>query len=106
MKEREPYRCGCPKCQQPTGHIEEEIHRKMNLLLSRLNEDQRRWYVALEAQKLGRGGLKQMSEITGMHSDTIRRGGRELDNELKEQPADRIRHPGGGRVCAEKKRQQ
>jgi hypothetical protein len=74
----------------------------MNLLLSHLDESQRRWYVAIEAKKLGRGGIKQMSEITGLDGNTIRRGWRELDNELKQQPLDRIRHHGGGRLPTEK----
>jgi hypothetical protein len=43
----------------------------MNLLLSRLDEQQRRWYVALEARKLGHGGATLMSQITGMHVETI-----------------------------------
>jgi hypothetical protein len=75
----------------------------MNLFLSRLDEQQRRWYVALETKKLGHGGAKRMSQITGMHVDTIRRGIRELDNELAGRPTDRIRLPGGGRHRVEKK---
>ena len=31
-------------------------HRQMNLLLSRLDEQQRRWYAAVESAKLGHGG--------------------------------------------------
>ena len=76
----------------------------MNLLLSRLDEQQRRWYVALEANKLGRGGATLMSQITGMHVDTIRRGRRELDSELQDRPTDRVRLPGGGRPPIEKKK--
>jgi hypothetical protein len=72
-------------------------------LLSRLDEQQRRWYVALEAKKLGHGGAKRMSEITGMHVDTIRRGRKELDNLLADRPVDRVRLPGGGRPAVEKK---
>lgn len=75
----------------------------MNLLLSRLDEQQRRWYVALEAKKLGHGGATLMSQITGMHVDTIRRGRDELDNELAHRPVDRVRLPGGGRHTIEKK---
>jgi hypothetical protein len=75
----------------------------MNLLLSRLDEQQRRWYVALEAQKMGHGGAKRMSEISGMHLDTIRRGRQEMDNDLADRPDDRIRLPGGGRQPVEKK---
>jgi hypothetical protein len=83
--------------------MEQEIHRQMNLLLSRLDENQRRWYVALEAKKLGHGGIKQMSEITGLDDNTIRRGWCELDDNLKQQPVDRIRQAGGGRLSTEKK---
>jgi len=75
----------------------------MNLLLSRLDEQQRRWYVALEAQKIGRSGTTQMSLITGIHVDTIRRGREELDKDLAERPVDRVRLPGGGRIPVEKK---
>ncbi|MEZ4615779.1 MAG: hypothetical protein R2867_09775 [Caldilineaceae bacterium] len=43
-----------------------------------------------------------MAMITGMASDTIRRGWRELDDELQQQPVDRICHQGGGRLPTEK----
>jgi predicted transcriptional regulator len=74
----------------------------MNLYLSRLNEQQRRWYVALEAKKLGHGGIKQLSQITGMHINTIRRGKRELEQDLTTLPVERIRAVGGGRLPVEK----
>lgn len=75
----------------------------MNLFLSRLDEQKRRWYVALEAKKLGHGGPTLLSQITGMHVDTIRRGRDELENDLFDQPTDRVRQPGGGRHPVEKK---
>ena len=75
----------------------------MNLLISRLDEQQRRWYVALEAKKLGHGGIKQMSMITGMHSDTIQRGRLELEDSLSTRPMERVRLVGGGRRGVEKK---
>ena len=78
----------------------------MNLLLSRLNEQQRRWYVALEAKKLGHGGVKQMSIITGMDSGTIRRGTIELEDDLSTRPVKRVRVIGGGRQKVEKKSQK
>ena len=74
----------------------------MNLFLSRLDEQQRRWYVALEAKKLGHGGATQMAQITGIHVETLRRGQKELDSELADRPADRVRLPGGGRPPVEK----
>ena len=54
----------------------------MNLFLSWLDEQQRRWYAALEAQKLGHGGRKQMSIITGMNVNIIRKGQREMEADL------------------------
>jgi hypothetical protein len=78
------------------------MHRQMNVFLSRLDEQQRRWYVALEAKKHGHGGIEMMAQITGMAVGTIRRGIRELMNDLEERPAERTRLPGGGRPRAEK----
>ena len=103
MSEREIYQCECANCQQPGDHTDKEIHRQMNLLLSRLDEQQRRWYVALEAQRIGRGGATRISLITGIHVDTIRCGRGELDNDLAERPVDRVRLSGGGRPPVEKK---
>ena len=103
MTEKTIRKCQCPTCQQPGDHPDKGLHHQMNLFLSRLDEQQRRWYVALETKKLGHGGAKRMSQITGMHVDTIRRGLRELDNELAGRPIDRIRLPGGGRHRVEKK---
>jgi hypothetical protein len=103
MSSETVHQCRCPDCQQPGEHLNKELHHQMNLLLSRLDEQQQRWYVALEAKKLGRGGPTLMSQITGMHVDTIRRGRDELDDELATRPVDRVRLPGGGRHPVEKK---
>jgi hypothetical protein len=97
------HQCQCPICSQPGDHPDKVLHHQMNVLLSRLDEQQRRWYVALEANKLGHGGMAQMSEITGLHPETIRRGQRELAQDLVERPRDRVRRPGGGRPATEKK---
>jgi hypothetical protein len=75
----------------------------MNLLLSRLDEDHRRWYVALESLKTGHGGDRQLARITGLNVETIRQGRRELARSLKDFPAERIRRPGGGRPPLKKK---
>ena len=75
----------------------------MNLLLSRLDEQQRRWYVALESVKIGHGGDALLSQITGMNVETVRRGREELESDLQDRPADRVRVAGGGRAPLEKK---
>ena len=102
MSEQRVHRCECPNCQQPGDHPDKPLHHQMNLLLSRLDEQQRRWYVALEAKQRGHGGMRLLSQITGMGLDAMRRGRDELDAELTERPADRIRLPGGGRPTAKK----
>jgi hypothetical protein len=75
----------------------------MNLLLSRLDERQRRWYLAVESQRLGHGAERLLFEITGVDEKTIRRGREELAASLVDQPTDRVRRPGGGRPTTEKK---
>ena len=59
------------------------------------DERQRRLLLGVEAQQLGRGGIKAIAEVTGVHPDTIARGVRELEG-LPE-PSARVRAPGGGR---------
>ena len=102
LAERTINQCQCPICESVEAHPDKAIHQQMNVFLSRLDEQQRRWYVALEAKKLGHGGIERMAQITGMNVSTIRRGGRELANNLEERPIERIRLPGGGRPEAEK----
>ncbi len=84
------------------SHPDKQLHYQMNLFLSTLNEQQKRWYVALEAKKIGHGGAKLMHQITGISMPTIGRGRQELDNGLVERPNNRVRLPGGGRPTVEK----
>jgi hypothetical protein len=97
------HECECFACLQSKENPDWQIHHRMNVFLNRLNEQQRRWYVALESQKIGQGGDTLLSQITGMNVETIRRGRQELDAELMDRPADRVRIAGGGRPSAEKK---
>lgn len=99
----EVYQCQCENCQQPEYHPEKQQHHMMNLLLSRLNEQQRRWYVAIEAEKMGHGGTKSMSVVTGINVNTIRKGRQEMANDLIDCPQYRVRVKGGGRKPVEKK---
>jgi hypothetical protein len=95
--------CQCADCLAAEAHPNWEVHHQMNLFVSRLDEQQRRWYVALESKKIGHGGDRLLSQITGLDVETIRRGRRELDGELAERPTERIRRPGGGQPTVEKK---
>ncbi|MBO0782053.1 MAG: hypothetical protein J2P37_24805 [Ktedonobacteraceae bacterium] len=103
MSRFEVHQCQCAHCQQETSHPDQELHRQMNLLLSRLDEQQRRWYVAVEANRIGAGGDRLLAQITGLDEKTIQRGRQELAGELAQRPEQRVRLPGGGRPRAEKK---
>lgn len=74
----------------------------MNLLLQRLDEQERRWVAGLESKKIGHGGDTRVARITGLHVDTIRRGREELDAGLSDRPTDRVRRPGAGRPAVKK----
>lgn len=100
--ERSVRDCACAAC-QAGDHPEREDHRYLNLILSRLDEQQRRWVAGREARRRGHGGIQQVAEITGLHPETIRIGRDELEQDLEGRPIDRVRLPGGGRPCVEKK---
>jgi len=61
-----------------------------------LNERQKRHYAALEAQALGHGGQRAVSEAFGLCPETVRRGVRELASG-ETLPDGRVRKTGGGR---------
>jgi hypothetical protein len=103
MADGSVHQCQCPRCSADAGHPDCQLHQEINLLMSRLNEQQRRWLAALESKKVGHGGDTLLASITGLHVDTIRRGREELDGGLRGRPADRVRLPGAGRPPAPKK---
>ena len=59
--------------------FDEEIEDYMLLFFDSLNEKDRRHYLALEAKKLGHGGIKYLSELFEVSEQTIRRGLEDLD---------------------------
>ncbi len=62
-----------------------------------LDERGRRLLAAAEAGSFGRGGIRLVSEITGVACSTIGRGLRELSGETAPSELGRVRRPGGGR---------
>jgi len=91
--------CGCETCQTQIFHAEKQLHVHINLLLSRLNEKQRRWLAALLAEQIGlsHGGVRRVSRICGISEKTVRRGLKELESNFVDVPVERIRHVGAGR---------
>ena len=78
-------------------------HRAINRVMAELDERGRRLFAGILARQHGHGGIQQVAEITGLSRVTIRRGLRESERGQAEF-SDRVRRPGGGRKCVEKKR--
>jgi hypothetical protein len=93
---------GPPEQQQRRDLALDQSKAALVLLLSTLDERQRRLFAGLESMLLGWGGDRRIAEITGLDVHTIAKGRRELlEGKLL---AEGIRHPGGGRKAVEKKR--
>ncbi len=76
-----------------------EVEQQMQRFYHSLSEKDRRRYAAVEALKLGWGGLSYISQLLGCDDEAMQLGKREL-----EQPAElhqsRVRRTGGGRKAA------
>src|SRR5690348_11614688 len=94
--------CPCPLCRSRRQHPDRQRHLQLRAVLSRLDEQQRRWVAALEAQRLGHGGLRLISQVSELDESTIRRGERELATYLRSRPINRVRLSGAGRPSIEK----
>jgi transposase len=73
------------------------IQEQYALMKEELNERQWRHYLAMEALRIGPGGIAQVMRDSGSDFKTIKRGIREVRAGESYQPGDRIRSPGGGR---------
>lgn len=76
---------------------ERAVEDRMRALERTLSEKDRRRYAALEAVRLGFGGIKYIAEVLGCSTRTIERGIEELDRLPDDPAAGRVRRPGGGR---------
>ena len=101
--EPEIHVCVCPICQTASDPAVMRRHQQINLLLSRLTEPQRRWYVGFLSQELDSPSDRQLACITGLDRNTIQRGRQELAAGLADVPFTRERRAGAGRPPAEKK---
>lgn len=93
--------CQCSHCQQPSDHPDKKYHQQVNLFLSRLNQQQRRLYVAIESNRIGQGGVRIMSQITGLAPETIKRGRIELNDLIVGTSTDPVRKSRVGRPLVE-----
>ena len=73
----------------------ETVEDRMLALYESLSEKDRRRYAAVEAEKLGHGGIQYVSELFGCDPDTIRRGSQDIDELPCDEAAGRVRKKGG-----------
>ena len=76
-----------------------DIERAMITFFGSLREKDRRRYAAVEAAKLGQGGIPYIARLLGIDPKTIRRGQADL-NELPNELPEHVRKKG----AAEKER--
>lgn len=81
----------------PTNRFGEINVERMRNFSQTLSEKDRRRYAAMEAQRLGRGGIVFIAKILGCSTRTISRGIKELDTLPNDPAAGRVRRPGAGR---------
>jgi transposase len=67
------------------------------IMRQELNEKQWRHFLALEALKIGHGGINQVMTQTGVAWQTIKKGIQEIEAGEVYQPGERIRRRGGGK---------
>ncbi len=71
----------------------EDVERKMRQFAHWLSEKDRRRYAAVEAAKLGHGGIEYIASLLGCDPKTIRQGMQDLDRP-EDPAADRVRKKG------------
>jgi hypothetical protein len=71
------------------------------VFLARLSHEQRRLYAAVESNRLGRGGVTRVAEITGLGKPTIARGRRELEQLVQGEPLQNRCRAGPGKPRVE-----
>ena len=97
------HRCACCACEADSDPELARRHHQINLVLSRMTEPQRRWYVGTLAAGPHAPPSSALARITGRDPKTIQRGRRERAADLADHPPTRQRRPGGGRPRAETK---
>ena len=74
-----------------------DIKRRYDFVKPFFNEKVKRLFLAAEASVIGWGGIEKVSRETGVSSDTISKGCKELEGEPEVIESGKIRKPGGGR---------
>jgi hypothetical protein len=72
----------------------EEVEQHMTAFYDSLSEKDRRRYAAVEAEKIGRGGVEYISELFDCDPDTIRRGHEDVEQLPADAAKGRVRKKG------------
>jgi hypothetical protein len=97
------HRCECSVCRRKPRGAGAREHRAINRLLAAADERMRRLLAGLLASKLGRGGIQQLAQISGLHRNIVALGKREL-RQKRYFVIGRVRRSGAGRKRLEEKR--
>jgi hypothetical protein len=73
----------------------EAVERQMVKLYDSLSEKDRRRYAAVEAMKLGYGGVEYIAALFGCDPHTIRHGEQDIEQLPRDAAAGRVRKKGG-----------
>jgi hypothetical protein len=79
------------------SHYTPEAAARVRAFYATLSEKDQRRYAAVEAARLGHGGIEYVAEVLDCSRRTIERGLLELDELPHDPAAGRVRRPGGGR---------
>lgn len=79
------------------NQLDEAAEQRSQAYFATLSEKDQRRFAALEAQRLGHGGIVYITKLLGVSRSTIERGIREIEQFPTDPAAGRVRRPGGGR---------
>jgi hypothetical protein len=75
-----------------------DVEVRMQSLYRSLSEKDRRRYAAVEAVKVGHGGLSYVAKLFGCDPETVRHGKEDLEQLPEDEAEGRVRKKGGSQV--------
>lgn len=74
------------------------VERHMVRLYGALSEKDRRRYAAVEAEKLGHGGVQYIADLFGCDPHTIHHGAQDIEQLPEDEAEGRVRKKGGAKA--------
>ena len=75
-----------------------DVERRMQSLYGSLSEKDRRRYAAVEAIKVGHGGVAYVARLFGCDPDTVRQGEADIAQLPEDEAEGRVRKKGGPKI--------